>query len=139
MNGFLLDTNVVSETTKPEPASQVTAFLTAQNDLWLSVIVLHELEFGLQLLLPGRCRDWIAAALSAFVAEYEHRILPIGRQEARSAARFRGQSRRSGRVLHLADALIAGTAQVNGLTIATRNVDDFDGLGVAVTNPWEPP
>ena len=138
MNGFLLDTNVVSETTRPEPASQVTAFLTAQNDLWLSVIVLHELEFGLQLLLPGRRRDRIAAALSAFVAEYEHRILPIGRQEARSAAWFRGQSRRSGRILHLADALIAGTAQANGLTIATRNVDDFGGLGVAVTNPWEP-
>ena len=138
MNGFLLDTNVVSETTKPEPASQVTAFLSAQNDLWLSAIVLHELEFGLQLLLPGHRRDRIAAALSAFVAGYEHRILPIGRQEARSAAWFRGQSRRSGRVLHLADALIAGTAQVNGLTIATRNVSDFDGLGIAVTNPWEP-
>ena len=138
MNGFLLDTNVVSETTKPEPSSQVTAFLTAQNDLWLSAIVLHELEFGLQLLRPGHRRDRIAAALLAFVAEYEHRILPIGRQEARSAAWFRGQSRRSGRVLHLADALIAGTAQVNGLTIATRNVSDFDGLGIAVTNPWEP-
>lgn len=138
MNGFLLDTNVVSETTKPEPASQVTAFLTAQNDLWLSAIVLHELEFGLQLLLPGRRRDRIASALSTFIAEYEHRILPIGRQEARSAAWFRGQSRRSGRVLHLADALIAGTAQVNGLTIATRNIGDFDGLGIAVMNPWEP-
>ena len=46
MNGFLLDTNVVSETTKPEPASQVAAILTTQNDLWRSVIVLHELEFG---------------------------------------------------------------------------------------------
>ena len=57
MNGFLLDTNVVSETTKPEPASQVTAFLTAQNDRWLPVVVLHELELGLQLLLPGRRRE----------------------------------------------------------------------------------
>lgn len=57
MNGFLLDTNIVSETTKPEPSSQVTAFLTAQNGLGLSAIVLHELEFGLQLLLPGHRRE----------------------------------------------------------------------------------
>lgn len=137
MNGFLLDTNVVSELTKDVPDSRVVAFLAAQGDLWLSTIVLHELEFGLNLLPLGRRRDRIGTALSAFVAEYENRVLPVGRQEAEQAAALRAQARRSGRVLHVSDALIAGTAKAHNLVVATRNVDDFDGLEVGVTNPWD--
>ncbi len=48
MSGYLLDTNVVSELTKSPPSLQVTSFLTQQSELWLSVIVIHELEFGVQ-------------------------------------------------------------------------------------------
>ena len=137
MNGFLLDTNVVSELTKNVPNSQVITFLAAQNDLWLSIIVLHELDFGLNLLPLGRRRDRISAALAAFVTEYEDRILPVDRPEAEQAASLRAQARRFGRVLHLGDALIAGTAKTHNLAVATRNVADFDGLDVDVTNPWE--
>ncbi|MYD63511.1 MAG: type II toxin-antitoxin system VapC family toxin [Gemmatimonadetes bacterium] len=137
MNGFLLDTNVVSELTKNVPNSQVITFLAAQNDLWLSIIVLHELDFGLNLLPLGRRRDRISAVLAAFVTEYEDRILPVDRPEAEQAASLRAQARRSGRVLHLGDALIAGTAKTHNLAVATRNVADFDGLDVDVTNPWE--
>ena len=137
MNGFLLDTNVVSELTKNVPDSQVIAFLAAQNDLWLSIIVLHELDFGLNLLPLGRRRDHISAALAAFVTEYEDRILPVDRPEAEQAASLRAQARRSGRVLHLGDALIAGTAKTHNLAVATRNMADFDGLDVDVANPWE--
>lgn len=137
MNGFLLDTNVVSELTKNVPNSQVITFLAAQNDLWLSIIVLHELDFGLNLLPLGRRRDRISAALAAFVTEYEDRILPVDRPEAEQAASLRAQARRSGRVLHLGDALIAGTAKTHNLAVVTRNVADFDGLDVDVTNPWE--
>ncbi len=136
MNGFLLDTNVVSELTKDVSDSRVVAFLAAQGDLWLSTLVLHELEFGLHLLPLGR-RDRIRAALSAFVAEYENRVLPVGRQEAERAAALRAQARRAGRVLHVGDALIAGTAVTKDLSIATRNVMDFDYLGVQIINPWE--
>ena len=137
MSGFLLDTNVVSELTKDVSDSRVVAFLAIQDDLWLSTIVLHELEFGLHLLPLGRRRDRISAALAAFVVEYEDRVLPVGRQEAEQAAALRAQARRSGRVLHVSDALIAGTAKAHGLVVATRNVADFDGLEVDITNPWE--
>jgi predicted nucleic acid-binding protein len=137
VNGFLLDTNVVSELTKDVPDSQVIAFLAAQNDLWLSIIVLHELDFGLNLLPLGRCRDRISTALAALVVEYEDRILPIDRPQAEQAASLRAQAHRSGRVLHLGDALIAGTAKIHNLAVATRNVADFAGLDVDVTNPWE--
>ena len=54
------------------------------------------------------------------------------------AARLRAEARKRGRTLHLPDALIAATAKENGLTLATRNVSDFDYLGVAVIDPWAP-
>ncbi len=137
MSGFLLDTNVVSELTKNVPDSRVVAFLAGQDDLWLSTIVLHELDFGLRLLPLGHRRDRTSAALSAFVSEYEDRILPVDRLEAEQAAALRAQARRSGRVLNLADALIAGTAKAHGLGVATRNAADFQDLDVYVTSPWD--
>ena len=137
MSGFLLDTNVVSELTKDAPNPRVLAFLTEQDDLWLSAIVLHELEFGLQLLPPGPRRDGLRSVLSEFISAYEDRILPLERTGAERAAQFRAQAHRSGRVLDLGDALIAGTAKVHGLSVATRNVGDFADLDVDVTNPWE--
>ena len=139
MTGVLLDTNVVSELTRETPDSRVLAFLAGHDDLWLSAVVLHELDFGVGLLPPGRRRDGISAALSAFVTEYEDRILPVGRPEARQAAALRARAHRSGRVLDLGDALIAGTASANDLSVATRNVRDFDGLGLDVIDPWRPP
>ena len=139
MNGFLLDTNVVSELTKKAPDTRVLAFLRGHDDLWLSAIVLHELNFGLGLLPPGRHRDSIEATLSAFATEYDDRVLPVGSLEAAQAAALRARAHRSGRVLDLGNALIAGTARTNDLAVATRNVRDFDGLDLVVVNPWHSP
>ncbi len=138
MNGFLLDTNVVSELTRSTPDTRVMAFLAAHHDLWLSAVVVHELEFGLQLLPHGQRRDLLSAALAGIVDEYQDRILPIDREGAEWAAFFRSQAHRGGRVLDLGDALIAGTARAHDLSVATRNVADFSGLDVNVINPWEP-
>ena len=137
MSGFLLDTNVVSELVKPSPEPRVIAFLNSQSDLWLSTIVLHELDFGLNLLPHGRRRERLGSALSSLIAEYGDRALPVGRLEAEQAAVMRAQAQLSGRLLYLADALIAGTAKAHGLWLATRNVTDFAGLDVEITNPWE--
>ena len=139
MTGFLLDANVVSELTKESPDPGVTAFLSEQDDLWLSPVVLHELEFGLQLLPQGRRRDGLRQTLSELIEEYEDQILPLERKEAEWAARLRVQAHLSGRVLHLGDALIAGTAKAHNLSVATRNIGDFDGLDIDVINPWETP
>ncbi len=136
MRGFLVDTNVVSEPMRDAPDPRVVGFLSRHDELWMSAIVLHELAFGLALLPPGRRREAIEAALTAFVALYEDRILPFGRTEASHAAAMRARARRSGRVLDLGDALIAGTAAAHDLAVATRNVRDFQGLGVDVVDPW---
>ena len=134
---YLIYTNVISELTKKTPDSCVVQFLMSQQDLWVSSVVLHELEFGLRLLPSGRRREDLRVVLLDFVTEYEDRILPLKRREAERAAELRAQAHRSGRVLQLGDALIAGTATAHNLAIATRNVADFDDLDVDVTNPWE--
>ena len=138
MNGFLLDTNVVSELTKSLPDPGVVSFLAEREDLWLSSAVLHELEFGVRCLPPGRRRDSLQDAIAALVASFEDRILPVERKEAENAARLRARAHRSGRVLHLGDALIAGTANAHDIAVATRNVSDFDGIGIKIANPWSP-
>lgn len=97
MRGLLLDTNVISEITRPSRDPHVERFL------------------GL----------------------YEDHILPLAAREAWAAAILRAEAERADRALHLADALIAGTAQAHSLTIATRNIDDFQGLGLALHNPWQ--
>ena len=139
MSGYLIDTNVVSELTKAAPDPGVIAFLSERDDLWLSSVVLHELEFGLRSLPQGRRRDDLQQVLSDFIAEFEDRILPLERSEAVWAARLRAEAHLAGRVLHLGDALIAGTAKAHELSVATRNIRDFGGLDVNVINPWQTP
>ena len=99
-------------------------------------MAVHELAFGLQLLPSGQRRDVLRAVLSGFITDYQDRILPVDRMGAEWAAYYCAQAHRSGRVLDLGDALIAGTARAHDLSVATRNVADFEGLDVDVTNPW---
>ena len=138
MSGYVLDTNVISETTRELPDARVVAFLTQSDDAWLPSVVVHELEFGLRLLAPGQRRDRLVAAHERILARYGGRILSLDRAGAEWAARFRADARMSGRVIDLGDALIAGTAKANDLAVATRNVRDFEALDVEVVNPWEP-
>ncbi len=137
MSGFLLDTNVVSEMMKHRPSPRVIAFLTRETDLWLASLVVYELEFGLRLLPQGHRRERLRSGLTRFLETYAERILPLDRVSAEWAARFRVDADRSGRETYLADMLIAGTAMAHSLTVATRNVRDFDSLEVEVFNPWE--
>jgi len=136
MIGVLLDTNVVSETFRLEPDDNVVSFLSSDREFWLSTIVVHELDFGVGILPFGQRRDRIAAAVRSLKAIYADRILPVEVKEAESASKLRVQARQAGRVLDIGDALIAATATVNGLALATRNTRDFEGLDLEVANPW---
>ena len=138
MTEYALDTNVISEPTKDVRNPRVIAFLDEQTaQLWLPAVVVHELEYGIQLLPQGQRRNRLRGMVDGIVASYGNRILPLERDGAEWAALFRIQANRAGRLLRISDALIAGIAKANDLTIATRNVRDFEGLDVDVFNPWE--
>jgi predicted nucleic acid-binding protein len=137
MTGFILDTNVLSEAGKPSPNRNVRAFLISLADLWISVVSIHEIEYGIRLLPPGQRRSDLERSMAAVIATFASRIMSIGEDEARRAAHFRAETRRRGRVLHLPDALIAATAKEHGLTLATRNLCDFNHLDIDVIDPWK--
>jgi len=136
MTGFILDTNVLSEAGKPSPDHKVKTFLAGLADLWISVISIHEIEYGISLLPPGRRRADLERAMSAVIKTFGNRIVPIGVTEARRAAILRAEARQRGRVLHLPDALIAAAATEHRLTLATRNISDFDYFGIDLADPW---
>ena len=136
MSGFLLDIHVIAELTRDEPQAGVVAFLEEQEDLWLPSLAILDLEYGVQLLPHGRRRDQLYTFLSSIVSAYHDRILPLDRKAAESSARLRARARRIGKSIDLSVALVAGIAHVNGLTLVTRNVSDFDFTEIPVANPW---
>ena len=137
MNGYLLDTNVVSELTRDVPEPRVVGFLAGRHDVWVSSVLVHEVEYGVRLLPQGSRRSQLSAMQAGILSAYAHRILPLDKEGAEWAAEFRANARRSGDTVDMGDALVAGIARANALTVATRNVGDFERLGVEVVNPWE--
>ncbi len=141
MNGYLVDTNAISEFSRPFPDAHVMQwFEQADSDaLFTSVITLGELRIGIEDLPPGKRRSdletWLTTGLPEWFAA---NLLPITSDIVRHWARLTIQAKHQGMTLGTADGLIAATALQHELTLLTRNVSDFAGLGVTLLNPWEP-
>lgn len=138
---IILDTNVLSELMKPRPAVPVLAWIAEQPaaGLYTTAITQAEILHGLMLLPPGRRRRALEAAVaSMFADDFEGRILGFGPDAAPLYARIASDRRRAGRPISHFDAQIAAIARATGATVATRNVDDFEGCGVRIVNPWQP-
>ena len=138
MKGYIVDTNVLVELMREDPDRVVLAFMMEQRDLWLSVISIYELACAAGNRSDQRQSELVRARLDDVVAKRRESILPIDRPAAEEAARMQAEASRHGRELTLADALIAASAKVNGLGVATRSVSDFESLGVDLINPWRP-
>ncbi len=110
MKAYLLDTNVISEIMTTEPNQRVIDFLAQIKESYLSVITLHELHYGLQLLPEGQWRNTIANKLQSLLTHYNDYIIPVNQAIALQAAVLRADAKQEGRIVHLADALIASTA-----------------------------
>jgi predicted nucleic acid-binding protein len=136
---FLLDTNVVSEWTKPRPNPGVIEWLTQveEDEVFLSVVTFAELRHGIERLPAGarrrRLDEWLRSELPL---RFEGRIAPIDGAVADEWGRVVAQREASGRPIQAMDALIAATAQVHSLTLVTRNASDFQASLKAVLNPW---
>jgi len=140
MSGFLLDTNIPSELTRQKSDPLVEKWLDAANDeeLFFSVISLGEIIKGITILPRSKRREglqeWLDQTLRPW---FDGRILPVTAPIAERWGLLAGESRLKGREIKVADGLIAATALHHKLTIMTRNVKDFSGLGPAVFSPWE--
>jgi predicted nucleic acid-binding protein len=143
MNGFLIDTNVLSEYNRPgNPDAGVKRWLetTARELQHVSVITLAEIQKGIELLPVGKRRmqleQWFKQDLEMW---FFGRVLYVDRQVASRWASLVAQGVRAGRPLPTIDSLIAATALAHDLTIVTRNVRDFQATGTATINPWQSP
>jgi predicted nucleic acid-binding protein len=132
--GYLLDTNVVSELRRPRPHGGVVAWLESLDDSQLSVsaVTLGEIQAGIELTReqdPDKAKA-LEAWLELVAGAYN--VLPMDAATFRAWARL--MHRKSDTLYE--DAMIAATAKVHGLRVATRNVADFHALGVEVFNPF---
>jgi len=136
---FLLDTNVVSEWVKPRPDPGLVAWLAESDEdrLFLSVVTLTELRYGVERLAAGRRQRQLDAWLSdELPLRFEGRMLPVDAAIAEGGGRLMALSEAAGRPIGTADAFIAATARMRSLTLVTRNVSDFTRVLEAVVSPW---
>ena len=137
---IVLDTNVVSELMRPQPAGSVSRWLATQSNaaVFTTTVTQAEILFGLALLPEGRRRtDLLIAAEQMFEEDFVGRVLPFDTAAAREFALVAAGKRQLGRSMGSFDAQIAAIARSRGAAVATRNRVDFQDCGLTLIDPWE--
>jgi len=137
---YLLDTNVLSEATRPHPDARAAAWLGSRSSLTLfvSLVSIAEIRKGILLLPEGRKRTKLGSWLeSELLPAFANRVIPLGDAEMNEWASLLAESEKKGHRLPVVDSLIAATARCHGLTLATRYIQDFRHCGIPVLSPWE--
>lgn len=137
---FLIDTNVISEVTRPKPHSDVIAFLheVDEDRLFMSVVTIGELRRGVALKAEGKARSALDAWLRFDLVErFSGRIIDITPPVAERWGELMAAAKRQGVALHVMDGFLAATALTHNHTLVTRNVRDFRRFDVPLLNPWD--
>ena len=136
---IVLDTNVVSELMRrsPDPTVEAWAAGYTLEDLFFSAVGEAELRYGAAIMPVGQRRVTLVADIEAMLrASFENRILPFDSAAARTYAEIAAARRAAGRPVSHPDNQIAAIAHSRGMAVATRNIRDFEGMGIALINPW---
>jgi len=139
---ILLDTNVLSEALRPSPSRSVVKWLDQRfPQCAISSITIFELGSGVALMQAGRRKETIELAVARLIRRFGPRVYSFDAAAAGAAVQVLARARGTGMGLHqlpqkLGDLQIAGIASAYGLSLATRNVGDFQGLGLMLIDPW---
>ena len=137
---IVLDTNVVSEGTKPSPSETVMNWLAAQipPEVFVTTITVAEVLYGVEAVPHGKRRTLLlAAADRMFAQDFAGRILSFDEDAARAYAMIVASRNAAGRPISQFDAMIAAIARTHRATVATRNIGDFQLCGVQLVDPWK--
>jgi toxin FitB len=139
VNGFLLDTNVVSDLRKPRPNPGLAAWIASADEraLFLSVLSIGELRIGITVQTDAKKRAALETWLvSDLISRFEGRILAFDLDVAQEWGRIEGRARLGSGKLPVVDSQLAATALHHGLTLVTNNEGDFSRTGASILNPW---
>lgn len=137
---IVLDTNVLSAAMRDSPEATVIRWLDGlpSESLWTTTITIFEIRFGLAVMADGRRRRRYERAFEAAIEDdIDDRILVFDVVAAEETAAIAADRRRAGRPVEIRDLQIAGITRARKATLATRNVRHFEGLGIAVVDPWQ--
>jgi toxin FitB len=137
---LLLDTNILSELRKPRPEPKVADFIASQplERLYISVVTLAEIRFGIECVSDANRRGELAAWLTNKVRPmFDQRVLPVTEDVLLRWRLLVEDGRRTGHTFSQPDLIIAATAIHHGFAIVTRDRKDYDKARALVINPWE--
>jgi predicted nucleic acid-binding protein len=140
VTGWLLDTNVLSELRRPRPDKKVAAFVQGQplDLLHVSAVTLAEIRFGIELVADATRRaalnDWLTHKVRPM---FEQRVLAVSEDIIFKWRVLVEAGRKAGHTYSQPDLFIAATALHHGLTVVTRDTNDYRRTRVPVLNPWE--
>lgn len=139
MNGWLLDTNVLSELRRPKPETKVLAFVAAQplDLLYVSSVTFAEIRFGIELVTEANRRaelnDWLTNKVRPM---FEQRVIAISEDVIFKWRLLVEEGRKVGHTFSQPDLIIAAAALHHGLTVVSRDVSEYQKAHVPVFNPW---
>jgi toxin FitB len=135
---IVLDTNVVSELMRPEPAPGVARWVRERDrrELRTTAITVAEVRYGIARLPDGRRKQALLAAADDVFAAFADQVLPVDTAAAEQYSVIASSCERAGKPIAGFDALIAAVCRSRSAALATRNVSDFNGTGIEVIDPW---
>jgi predicted nucleic acid-binding protein len=139
VNGWLIDTNVLSELRRPKPDANVLAFIAAQplEQLYVSTVTFAEIRYGIEILDDPIRRAALLDWLNNIVRQmFEQRVLEISEDVMFRWRLLVDVGRQANHTFSQPDLIIAATGQHHGLTVVTRDTSDFEKANIAVFNPW---
>lgn len=139
---IILDTNILSEVMRTSPDPAVVGWLETQPRpaIFTTAVTQAEILYGVRLLSESKRRVQLDDAIQAiFNEDFANRVLPFDASAAAAYAELAAARRQAGRPISQFDAQIAAIALSRGASLATRNVDDFSGIGLTLINPFGQP